>query len=257
MTQEITEETQPLVSPLIEMSAEADPIAYDYATSNGVQLESTADGRTFTLWWAPDDFNPETDTVLVTLHGHAAWATNAFTAWHTELQKRHFAFLSLQWWMGESLEVNGYIKHDELYGYLLEGLEAHNIEPGRIIFEGFSMGSAATFIVSAQDQQKEEPYFNVIIANSGVLELSEPYNASIAHGDYGEQPYEGTHWILYCGMLDEEHENWCKQMEATEEWLKRMGATIDLFIEDPTGKHSGMMAPQNKEKVMDTAESLL
>ena len=54
------------------------------------------------------------------------------------------------------------------------------------------------------------------------------------------QPFAGAHFILYCGELDmESMANGCAAMRATEPWLRRYGATIDLFLQDPDDGHGG------------------
>lgn len=242
---------------LMTSAQKQDGEAYQYAIDHGAEIKPTTDGATFTVWLEPPDFDPQTDITFVSLHGHAGWATDAFTAWHKDMEERGYAFLAIQWWFGQSMEMESYARHDLIYPWIQQSLEAHGVSPGQVIFEGFSMGSAVSYLVTAMDQQREEPYFAVTIANSGVMEPTEPYNKAIGEWRYGEEVYKGTSWILYCAMHDEEHENWCQQMQNTNIWIKELGGVVELFIQDPVGGHGGMMIPKNKEEVLDLAESLV
>lgn len=227
---------------------------YDEAVAAGAQIIPVDNNRSFVVWYAPSDFDPKTDTVLVSLHGHGGWATKDFTVWKPLLDSRHYAYVGIQWWFGRSLESEGYYKPDMIYGLIRDELVAQGIPPGHVIFEAFSMGSANSYAVTAFDRWESSQYFAVTISNAGPYESDFPPNAKIP--TYSEKPFEGVHWILYCAGKDEEHG--CDKFSGTKTFLDSMGATIDLFIQDPTGGHgSFMINPSNANKALDVADGLI
>ena len=82
---------------ILELSQGKEPGAYNYTVREGATIVPTSDGRSFIVWWQPDNFNPATDTVLVSLHGHGGWATKDFQVWHSHLKNRGYAFMAVQW----------------------------------------------------------------------------------------------------------------------------------------------------------------
>lgn len=235
--------------------------SYAEAVAKGAEIVPVDQNRSFVVWWAPENFDVTTGTVVVALHGHGSWATRDFTVWYPELTQRQYAYLGIQWWFGRSLESDGYYKPDMIYGLIRDELEKRGVQPGNVIFQGFSMGSANSYAVSAFDKWEGPGYFGVNIANSGPYESDFPPNAKIP--TYAEKPFDGSHWILFCGEKDYNESGphagfFCDGMEATQTWLLSMGATVDLFIQDPTGDHgSFMMNKMNVNQALDLAATLL
>lgn len=245
-------------------SKEGDPIAYDFAIENGAELIPVDDDKSFAVWWEPENFDASTGTVLVSLHGHASWSVKGFEVWYPQITERNIAFLGLQWWFGRSLENEGYYEPDQIYRLIAEQLEAKGITPGNVIFEGFSMGSARSYGVSLYDHLCDENYFGVNIANAGAWEDGYPLYSEILTKQYGDQPFEGTSWILFCGEEDENEfattkvTHVCDGMENTKQRLEDMGANVVLFIKDPTGDHGSFnLNDENENTAMDKAEAVL
>jgi hypothetical protein len=239
--------------------------AYTFAEDNGAQIIPVDNGMSFAVWWQPEGFDITKDTVVVSLHGHGSWATQDFKVWYPRLTERKVAYLGLQWWFGRSLENEGYYEPDQIYRLIAEELKAKGVPVGHVIFEGFSMGGARSYGVNLYDHLCGDNYFGVNIANSGPWENDYPLYAKILSGIYGEKPFEDTRWILFCGETDvNEHPstpelaNVCTGMTATQTTLTSLGATVDLFIKDPTGDHgSFMINADNVNEAMDEAEKIL
>lgn len=248
---------------VLTLAQEDSAEAYDFAVEQGVELISVNEDKSYVVWWEPEGFDITQDTVVVSLHGHGDWAAKDFEVWYPELSKRDYAFLGVQWWFGRSLESEGYYEPDRIYSIIEEVLEEKGVPPGHVIFQGFSMGSARSYAVTLYDSLCGEKYFGVSIANSGQWEDDYPLYADILTGEYGNDLFEGTHWILFCG--EEDYNSYgnrvgyvCDGMEHTEEVLTEFGGTVELFLRDPAGDHgSFMLNVQNRTEALDKAEELL
>ncbi len=244
-----------------EESAEA----YKFVGNNDAEIIPVNNDQSYAVWWQPKDFDAAKDTVVVSLHGHGSWATKDFEVWYPQLTQRHMAYLGLQWWFGRSLEDEGYYEPDQVYALISEQLAAKGIPSGHVIFQGFSMGSARSYGVTLFDHLCGENYFGVSIANSGQWEDDYELYANTMAGAYGEKPFEGTEWILYCGEKDynsyatgSREKDTCQGMSNTKDRLESLGGLVDLFIQDPTGSHgSFMLDADNVNQAMDEAEMIL
>lgn len=245
------------MDPVLEVAEQLDSESIRKATQLGGTIEPVKQGNSFTLWWQPEGFDPTRDITLVSLHGSGGWATKDFTIWQPILKQRGYAFLGVQWWYGRSTESIGYAKPNDIYPWIVEALEAHGVPPGRVIFTGFSMGGANSFAVAFLDHQQSSPYFAVTIANAGAMEADFPPNDPILNGPDGATPLTDTHWILYCSLHDEARPQACGKMTWTDEQLKRLGGSVELFLKDAKGGHGGFMQPAMHNQALDLAEQLV
>lgn len=244
---------------VLELAKEERADAYAFTKEEGAEIIPVDEDRSYAVWWEPDGFDIENDTVLVTLHGHGEWAVQGFNVWHDVVEKRGYAFLAPQWWFGRSLENEGYYEPDQIYAIIQAVLEEKGVPPEHVIFEGFSMGSARSYAVTLYDKHCGGGYFGVSIANSGQWEDNYPLYTNVLSGDYGDQPFEDTHWILFCGEQDEnEYGRVCDGMDHTADVLTELGGTVDLFIKDPKGDHGSFnMNDDNENNALDAAEAAL
>lgn len=250
---------------VLALAQEKDPQQFTFAEQKGAEIIPVDDNQSYAVWWQPDGFDIDKDTVIVSLHGHGDFAIQDFKVWYPELAKYKVAYLGLQWWFGRSLENEGYYEPDQIYRLIAEELKAKGVPAGHVIFQGFSMGGARSYGVSLYDSTCGTHYFGVNIANSGPWEDDYPLYAKILTGNYGATPFENTHWILFCGEKDineyaktSTQANVCDSTENTQTTLTKLGATVDLFIKDPNGDHgSFMMNASNVEQGMDKAMKLL
>ncbi len=124
----------------------------------GAVVEETSDRRSFVVWRASEHFDPSTGIVLVTLHGHQGWASRDTVVWDDEIRSRGWAQLAVQWWYGRSAEEHGCARPDDIYRWMVEALRDHRVDPGRVVFQGFSMGSAVSYAVTFLDRQAATSY---------------------------------------------------------------------------------------------------
>ncbi len=168
-----------------------------------------------------------------------------------------WAHLAVQWWYGRSAEAHGYARPNAIYPWMIEAFQKHGVEPGRVIFQGFSMGSAISYAMTFLDQQADKLYFAVTISNSGSMADDYPPNRPFLSGEAGEKPFLETHWILYCSEHDEEQKNACNRMEWGAQQIEKLAGVVELFIRDPRGPHGGFMRPENLKRAMDLAATFV
>lgn len=240
--------------------AKADPkSSYNAVAKNNGTIINLDEERNYGVWWQPDDFDPATDTVLVSLGGHGGWATRDFSIWYPHISERGYGFFTLQYWLGKSLEKDGYYEPEEMYAMIRQVLVEKGIPEGHVIFQGYSLASARSYGITALDSVGGK-YFAVTISNSGVWEDNYPINADILSGKFGPQPFTGIDWILYCAVNDEEHLDWngCEKMDQTQTKIEKYGGKVDLYIKDEVGTHGSFMVnSENVRKALDVADSIL
>lgn len=246
---------------VLSLAQTAEPEAYDFVESSNAEIVPVNNGRTFAVWWQPEDFDPAEDLVIVSLHGHGGWATTDFQVWYPELEKRGYAFVGIQWWFGRSLEDIGYDEPGMIYQNIKEVLSAKGIPAGHIVFQGFSMGSARSYGVALYDNLCGEKYFGVSIANSGPWEDNYPLYKKVLAETYGSKPFAGTNWILFCGEKDDDEfglGHVCDGLQDSYYRLTELGGSVDLFLRDPEGDHGSFMRNQeNLTAGLDAAEEVL
>lgn len=241
----------------LEMAKRMDAQSFSRLANMGALIEETSDRKSFVVWDAPKQFDPATGVVLVTLHGHQSWASKSAVVWEDEVRARGWAHLAVQWWYGRSDDTQGYARPSEIYPWMVEALRRHGVQPGRVIFQGFSRGSAISYAMTFLDRQNTAPYVAVTISNSGSMTDDYPPNRAFLSGDAGEQPFAHTHWILYCAERDQEQQNACDRMAWGAQQIQRLGGAVELFIRDPQGPHGGFMRQPNLKQAMDLAATFI
>lgn len=226
---------------LLAQSRAANLSRYNFAVSKGTEFRNTADGRSFTAWWAPAG-TPK--GVIIALHGHDSWATDEIFLWQPYAERNGYAVLALQWWFGAGEATSDYYTPDEMYPILSERLAAKAVQPGRAMFIGYSRGAANTYALAALDSAGPagRGWFGFVFANSGGMMINYPPSKAVDSGTYGPIPYAGVPWGMYCGELDPDpQQSGCPAMTVSRDWVARLGGDVVLFIDDPTGDHGGFM----------------
>lgn len=243
---------------VLSLSKTAEPQSYAFATQHGAEIIPVDQNKSFSVWWQPADFNPASDIVVVSLGGHAGWATKDFQVWYPEVSQHQYAYLGIQWWFGRSLEDHGYYDPAHIYAAIQEVLTSKGIPAGHVIFQGFSMGSARSYGVSMYDNLCGQHWFGANIANAGFWESDYPLYADVLSGKFGTEVFKNTHWILFCAGNDKDVKTSCQSMQNTTQVITQYGGTVDLSFEDPTGDHgSFMINSANVEKALETATVLV
>lgn len=257
-TQEETTLQGPGTAALMELMQASDGKRYQDAIAAGVQFLPTSDGESFYAYWIPPGFDPAVDGFVVTLPGHDTFASSAFAVWKPHLATRHYGFIGLQWWLGGGEATSDYLVPDTIYRDFVEALAAHGIPAGKVLFEGFSRGAANSYAVTARDRASAHPQFILTIANAGGAATLYPPNMAIDQGAFGDQPFAGSDWVMYCGEKDPDPEqSGCPGMTRAKAWVEAKGGTVDLFIQDPTGDHGGFnLHPANVQSALDVYDDL-
>jgi hypothetical protein len=225
---------------LLSQAQADDPPRYQFALTNNAEIRNTSDNKAFTLWWQPSTSTPT--AVIVTLHGHGSYATDEFYLWQPYAQARGYAILALQWWFGGGETTADYYLPEEMYPIIASLLTSKGVQPGAVLFHGYSRGSANSYAMTALDASSGNRFFAMTLSNSGGATANFPPNMQIVAGTYGLKPFSGMQWVMYCGEKDPDPTiNGCPAMTASKEWVTKYGATVKLLIDDPNGDHGGFM----------------
>jgi len=225
---------------LLNQAQAADPARYQYALSHGAQILPTTDSLSFYLLWRPAGAPPN-GPLIVTLHGSSSWATDEFFLWHAAAQAHGVGILALQWWFGSSAAPpQDYYAPQQLYREIDRALQPVAQPRRSVLLHGFSRGAANSYGVAFLDQQTTRAYFCLCLANAGSAQLTYPLYRDMDAGNFGPAPLTGTHWALFCGGRDPAPTmSGCIGMQNTAAWVTRMGATVELFIQDSLAGHGG------------------
>ncbi len=126
---------------LSDQARVATPERYAFAVEHKAQILPMPDGRSFYLFSQPAPGAP----IIVTLHGHASWAYDEYYLWHEAATKHGYGILAVQWWFGKGEEISDYYTAEALYPMLETIFHDLGIAPGRVVFHGFSRGSAMSY----------------------------------------------------------------------------------------------------------------
>lgn len=245
--------------PLFNQAKAADPDRYNFAVEKGAQFIPTSDGRSFYVLWTPAGFDQAAlRPMIATIHGHASWAFDEFFLWQPYAQARGYGVIALQWWFGGGEALTDYYLPKEMYPIFDHALRNLQIEPGKVLFHGFSRGSANTYATTVFDWQTNR-FFGLTLSNSGGAAEDFPPNVDIINGKFGPMPLAGAHWAMYCGEQDPNpDQSGCPGMQAASAFVVRYGAVVDLFIQDPDGDHGGFhLHPANVNMALDVFDGLL
>jgi hypothetical protein len=244
---------------LLARAQAANPARYAQVASLNPEIRYTADNKSFTMWWQPSA-NTKPKGVIVPLHGHGGYGTDGIALWQPYAQKYGYALLSLSWWVGTTEATSDYYTPEEIHAAISTVLKDKGVSPGSVFFNGFSRGSANSYAVAALDAAATgRRYFGLVLSNAGGAMTGYPPNQQIDTGYFGKLPFSGVKWAMYCGELDPNpNQDGCPAMTASRDWVVKHGASMVLFIDDPTGEHGGfMLNSANVETALSTYASLL
>lgn len=226
---------------LLAQAQASNPARYAFVVEKNAEIRNTPDNKAFTIWWQPSATTQPTG-VIVNLHGHASYATDAFYLLHPYAEQRGLAILSVQWWFGGGEATSDYYEPQAMYPIIASLLAEKGVKQGAVLLHGFSRGSTNTYAVTALDAVSGNHFIGMTLSNAGGATTDYPPNQAIAAGTYGALPFERVRWMMYCGELDPEpNRDGCPAMTAARTWVTQYGATVSLFIDDPTGDHGGFM----------------
>ncbi|MCX7949905.1 MAG: hypothetical protein N2509_07310 [Treponemataceae bacterium] len=245
--------------PLFRRAKEANPERYRFAVNKGARFVPTPDGRSFYVLWTPKDFpKAPVRPMIITLHGHASWAFDEFFLWQPYAEERGYGIIALQWWFGGGEATRDYYSPYGMYPIFEQALRDQGIAPGMVLLHGYSRGSANSYALTALDRQHGR-FIGLTISNAGGMAQDFPPNVDIFRGRFGAAPFKGVHWVMYCGGKDPHpHRDGCEAMERARALVTRYGATVDLFINDPTGEHGGFhRRPANVNQALDVFDKVI
>lgn len=221
---------------------------YQDAAKLNPDLLPTSDGQSFLVAWKP---NPTPKRWLVTLHGSRGFATDDLAIWHRTTKDRDLGIVALQWWLGRDDE--SYYQPLQAYREIDNALQKLNVQPGTVLFHGFSRGAANAYAVAAIDAGRGRRYFALNVASSGGMQMGYPPTRAIVEGRFGERPLKGTRWATAAGGRDENPDrDGVPAMRRTADWLREQGATVIEQIEDANEGHGALQRnPRNAQRLLD------
>ncbi len=243
----------PAAAQLLYDSAKAqDPVIEKYALDSGAKVIATPDGQSFYLQWFPKNAVKNNTPVVVTLHGSHCNAFMEFKSWHPEASKHGVGIIALQWYRYKPIPPTDYFPDDTLYPYLDSALWRINYPSGKAMLHGFSRGGARSYAMVLMDILSGNNYFCTTMANSGDANQAYPLYDSINNNKYGQFPFAGKKWNMFCGGKDTIVG--CVKMNNTKTWLQSKGATVSIFIQNSNLNHDGFQLVSSaayKDSILD------
>lgn len=214
------------------------------------QILPSTDGQSFLVVWRA---SKEPKHWIISLHGSHGFATDDLAIWQRHLNGRDVGVLCVQWWLGGGDATSDYYSPLQVYREIDLAAKALGIQPGSVLFHGFSRGSANSYAIAAIDHGHGRKLFNLCVASSGGVGLEYPPTRALMRGEFGPRPLEGTRWITSAGGKDPNPErDGIPGMKNAAAWLRDQGASILLSIEDPTSGHGALVTnPKNAKQVLD------
>lgn len=227
----------PAAQALYDSAYAQDSVIVNFALTNGAQILATPDGNSFYIQWFPAGTIPNTTPLIATLHGSECNAFMEFKSWYQQALQHGIGIMALQWYRYRPDPPYDYFPDDTLYSYLDSALTTINYPSGKVLLHGFSRGSARSYAIIFKDIQSGNNYFCTTMSNAGGADINYPLYDSINTGLYGPDVFTGKRWNLFCGGQDTIVG--CVKMTNTKTWLQGLGATVDIFIQDPALGHDG------------------
>jgi hypothetical protein len=214
----------------------------------------TSDGQSFIVVWKATEKDPK--HWIVSLHGSKGFATDDLAIWYPHLRNRDVGLVSLQWWTGTDDTIKSYYTPLQIYREIDITLRKLGVQPGAVMFHGFSRGSANSYAVASLDAGRGKHYFSICVASSGGVSLDYPPTRAILDGAFGDHPLRNTRWITVAGAREgnqvAKDRDGIPGMKRTAAWLQEQGATVIETIEDPDEGHGALMLnPKNARHVLD------
>ena len=223
---------------------------YSQASKLQPTLYPTSDGQSFAVVWKAC---PSPQKWIVSLHGSRGFATDDLAVWYPHLKDRPVGLVCLQWWLGRGDDTRNYYAPLEIYREIDQLLQKLNIQPGQVMFEGFSRGSANAYAVAAIDSGLGRHFFALSVAQSGGVAEDYPPTRAILDGEFGDHPLRGTRWVTVAGGRDPEPErDGIPAMRRTAKWLETQGAIVVELIEDSQEGHGALhRSAANSRRLLD------
>jgi len=190
----------------------------------------------------PDDWERLDDrTLIVALHGNGGCTERMYQWWSKPAAQHHYALVTLEYAEADATTEEGYAFDDapQVYERLrtaLDLLAAHcPLDHTKIIYHGFSRGSALSFPLAMMDRSEEgSKLFAAFISDSGT-EFPDtggqvPDYLQTAPAD----AYAGARFWLYCGGRDHEGKT-CEGMKRMGPLLDEHGAEVATYRYEPGG----------------------
>ncbi len=219
------------------------PQPYADVMEAGGRVVNLEQMNTFFALWTPDGYESlSSRRVMVVAHGHTG---NAYRELANELdfaKDYQYAIVTIQWWTGTGETMFSAEQFYEFMDIALRYMEyKYNAQLSKCAYRGWSLGSEISYQVTYLDRLNGKNRLALTISHDGGM-MPDPTNMSVGKefvtnlyaGDYGSNPFDGTHFYLYAGM-----EPQIGYMENTKDVITNFGGKVEQLIEDEGAGHDG------------------
>lgn len=240
----------PNTHPMIDAARKGAPREYASARKSGASLLITPNERTFSILWSPKGGGNKHDApVIVVINDEESWSFEDFDAWYPVALERGYGLVVVQWWV-----VTEYISDEELYTAITSSLNEMKADPkNKVMLYGSGRGAMRAYALEYMDRKSAAPWFSMTMAAGGAKPAGDVLYDALTKKQLGATPFAGTKWVTYCAIRDTKPDKTgCSGMRSTADWLKDLGGTVALTLEDPSARENEFLRnPQYLAQVLD------
>ena len=240
----------PKTHPMIDAARKGAPREYAAARKSGADLVISPNERTFSIVWSPKGGGNKHDApVIVIVNDEEGWAFEDFDQWYPVALERGYGLIVVQWWV-----VTEYISDDELYAAINGALNEMKAEAkNKVMLYGAGKGATRAYALEYLDRKSNAPWFSMAVAAAGAKPTGDVLYDTLTKKQLGATPFAGSNWITYCAIRDTKPDTTgCSGMRKTADWLKDLGATVSLSLEDPSARDNEFLRnPHYLYQVLD------
>ena len=237
--------------PMIDAARRGAPREYAAARKSGATLLIAPNERTFSIVWSPKGGGNKHDApVIVVVNDAESWSFVDFDQWYSVALERGYGLVVIQWWVGGP----EYLGDEELYADISHALTEMKADPKQpIMLYGAGRGAMRAYALEYLDRKSNAPWFSMAVAASGAKPSGDALYEALTQKQLGPTPFQGSSWITYCAIRDSNPtQTGCAGMRTTADWLKELGGSITLTLEDPAARENDFVrSPQYLHHVLD------
>ena len=217
-----------------------------------VSVYASEDSPIFAVVYLPSE-TPERNLVL--LPGTTGIAYAGIFDEMTAAEEMNTAIISIQWYDFETKTYADAATIHAAINELFTILDTKIAE--KSILRGFSRGGAMSFEIAALDAAGAQRFTGIASESGGVpkdgnvesksqpkdaYEATYQFFSSLNNGSAKPTTFANQHFLLYCGLKDEEWgAEMCDMMDRANTLVPKYGGTVDVFIRDENGKHMDLI----------------
>ena len=236
--------------PMIDAARKGAAREYAAARKSGADLLITPNERTFAITWSPKGGGNKHDApVIVIVNDEESWSFEDFDEWYPTALENGYGLVVVQWWV-----VTEYLSDEDLYTAIDAALVNMKADPkNKVLLYASGRGATRAYALEYLDRKSAAPWFSMTVAASGAKPSGDLLYDTLTKKQLGATPLAGSNWVTYCAIRDTKPEaSGCSGMRKTADWLKELGATVTLTLEDPAARENEFLRnPQYLRQVLN------